>query len=58
MRLLPPPDKLGVVKRHLRWLPAMLALLLAKQVAAVPLVAIALWLSLRDRGAPARSFEA
>ena len=62
--------------RYRRWIPTVLAFLLAKQAAAawllwiwkplgveapgkfgalagVPLVAIALWLSLRDRAAPA-----
>ena len=64
--------ELGVVTRYRRWIPALLALLLAKQVAGawllwiwkplgvdapgkygaialVPLVALALWLSLRER---------
>lgn len=64
--------ELAVVTRYRRWIPALLALLLAKQIAAawllwaakplgveapgklgalvaVPLVAIALWLSLRER---------
>jgi hypothetical protein len=64
--------ELGVVTRYRRWIPTLLAFLLAKQVAAawllwiwkplgveapgklgaligVPLVALALWLSLRER---------
>jgi len=64
--------ELGVVTRHRRWIPTLLAFLLAKQAAAVwllwiwkplgveapgklgalaglPLVALALWLALRER---------
>jgi hypothetical protein len=66
--------ELGVVTRYRRWIPALLALLLAKQAASawllwlwkplgveapgrlgalagLPLLAIALWLSLRERSA-------
>jgi hypothetical protein len=70
--------ELGAVLRYRRWIPTVLAFVLAKQVvaawllwvwkplgveapgkfgalAAVPLCALALWLSLRERPAPARA---